>query len=88
MSIYVDEIRDYGAKGKFCHMWTDGDINNLHQFAATLGLKRSWLHKSHGISGEFHHYDLVPSKRALALKHGAEYMPLKDWVVKRMKVQP
>lgn len=82
--IYVDEIRDYGAKGKWCHMWTDGDITALHLFAAAIGLKRSWLHESHGISGEFPHYDLTPPKRKLALEYGAEEMALADWIKQRI----
>jgi len=81
--VYVDEIRDYGPKGKYSHMWTDGDIEELHTFAIRLGLKRTWLHESKGLSGDFHHYDVVPSKRELALKRGAVYMPLKVWITSK-----
>lgn len=77
--IYVDEIHDYGTKGKWCHMWAD-DIDALHMFAGAIGLKRGWMHESHGVSGDFPHYDLVPSKRRLALEYGAQFMPLKEWV--------
>ena len=82
--IYVDEIRDYGQKGKWCHMWADTE-DELHSFAVILGLKRSWMHHSSGISGDFRHYDLRPSKRALALQQGAEFMPLKQYIYGRIK---
>lgn len=26
-----------------CHMWTDGDLEELHEFAESLGLKRAWF---------------------------------------------
>lgn len=81
--IYVDEIRDYTPKGEWCHMWSDGDENELHAFAIVLGLQRSWVHRSRGISGEFTHYDLRPSKRKQALKYGAQFKPLKEWIMER-----
>ncbi len=81
--IYVDEIRDY-QQGKFSHMWTDGSIEELHNFASRLGLKRHWIHHSKGISGNFSHYDIVPSKRSLAIRYGAQYIPLRDWITKRL----
>lgn len=82
--IYVDELREY-PNGKWCHMWTDGDVEALHTFAAKLGLKREWLHESRGISGEFRHYDLRPNLRTLALECGAKYKPLKQWIAERAK---
>jgi hypothetical protein len=82
--IYVDEIRNipwvsgsakrYG--NSWSHMWVDGEIEELHQFAEKIGLKRKYFQNK----PSFPHYDIIPSKRILALKHGAQYMPLKDWV--------
>lgn len=80
--IYVDETRDYGPAAQFCHMWADTE-DELHSFAAVLGLKRSWMHHSKGVSGDFKHYDLRPSKRKLALEMGAEFKPLKDYIRER-----
>lgn len=80
MTIYVDETRTYPGKGDWCHMWTDGDEEALHQFATSLGLRRSWVHRSRGLIGDFPHYDLRPSKRDLALARGAVFMPLKQWI--------
>ena len=80
MTVYVDEIRSYPKQ--WCHMWCDGDLDELHAMADKIGLKRSWFQTK---NVHFLHYDLVPSKRALALKHGAEFMPLKDWI---MRIKP
>lgn len=82
--VYVDELRDHGwvLRGKrtqSCHMAAD-TLEELHAFARLLGLKRAWYQsKSHP------HYDLAPSKRALALRHGAkeltngEFVSLYKW---------
>lgn len=77
--VYVDEIRDYGQKGKWCHMWADTE-DELHSFAAILGLRRAWMHHSRGLVGDFKHYDLRPSKRDRALQMGAEFVPLKQYI--------
>lgn len=71
MPVYVDEIKDYGRNvaghgSKWCHLFAD-TTDELHQFAARLGLKRSWFQNR----VNFPHYDLVPSKRNLAVKKGA-----------------
>lgn len=67
MKVYVDTyLPIYGSK------WDGGghllatDIDDLHIFAKKLGLKRSWFQDT-----TFPHYDLVRSKRELALAHGA-----------------
>lgn len=78
--IFVDDVVDYGPKGDWCHLWTDGDRTTLDAFAHRLGLKTSWAHQSHGTVGEFYHYDLRPSKRDQALKMGAVHKPLIEWI--------
>lgn len=81
MAIYVDKLRSWpqqaksGAERYFgndkvsCHMTTDGNMEELHQFAKHIGLKRSWfqIHRN----PRFCHYDLTPSKRILAVRLGA-----------------
>ena len=64
--IYVDEITEYPS-GKWCHMATDGTLEELHAFALRLGLKRRWFQNK----PRHPHYDLRPSKRALAIQKGA-----------------
>jgi hypothetical protein len=66
--IYVDVLRDWGWRlGPSCHLITDGPNEELHAFAARLGLRRGWFQPSP--SGP--HYDLTASKRALAVRLGA-----------------
>jgi hypothetical protein len=65
--IYVDESI-YPFRGQmYCHLFTDGDTEALHEFAQSIGLKREWFQDRKG----FPHYDLAPSKRAAAVKRGA-----------------
>lgn len=77
MTIFVDGLRTYPLTmiqrearwyGKlWCHMTTDGPIEELHAFAAMIGMKRRWFqeHPRHP------HYDLVPGRRQRAIAQGA-----------------
>lgn len=76
MSVYVDRIRDYGdaVKGaaarwgsRWSHLIADTE-DELHAFAARIGMKRAWAQYPGTVRS---HYDLVPSRRALAIKAGA-----------------
>lgn len=79
MAIYVDEIREYPS-GKWCHLWTDEtDLEKLHTLARRIGMKRRWFQPRPG----FYHYDLTPGKRTQALKAGAVFLPLRDWVMRQ-----
>jgi hypothetical protein len=81
MTIYVDELQSYaqraqpGAERYFgngkqsCHMFTDGDIEELHQFAVRIGMRRTWFQQKS--MSYLSHYDLVPSKRRIAVALGA-----------------
>lgn len=66
--VYVDMLINYGWKlGPSCHLLADS-VEELHEFAAKLGMKRSWFQMSRmGLP----HYDLVASRRAKAVKLGA-----------------
>jgi hypothetical protein len=73
MAVYVDQLRDYrsllgkGLPGLWCHLVTDGNIEELHEFAAQIGLSpgRFQDHPRHP------HYDLRPSGREIAIALGA-----------------
>lgn len=68
MSVYVDPLIDYGWKlGPSCHLIAD-TVEELHTFAATIGMKRSWFQLSRQ---EMPHYDLTARRRADAVKKGA-----------------
>ncbi len=91
--IYVDKLiwwpqtaapgaERYFGKGKpSCHLWCDlGEEEQLHELAQSIGLRRSWFQI--GAKPWLSHYDLTPSKRALALKVGAKEMSYADWTKK------
>lgn len=89
MTIYIDELtnvpkeyikpraRKFGTY--WSHMWTDENLEELHIFARKIGLKRSWFQNKK----KFPHYDIVPSKRILAIENGAVEMPLINWFKKQ-----
>ena len=88
MTIYVDQLMKTPSQNpqafqvgtrhdhQWCHMWTDGNLEELHVFAEHLGLKRSWF-QNHKI---LPHYDIVPTKRTLALKRGAVELSAKEFL--------
>lgn len=87
MTIFVDDLIDYGKTRlrnyDWCHMWTDGSDEELDKFAVdVLKLHKEWsqVSKSKYVP-RFYHYDLIPSKRELAIQHGAVYRPLLDYIV-------
>lgn len=71
----VDEVRVWGfgpkvfARGS-CHLTTDGDLEELHAFAESLGMRREWF-QEHRLAP---HYDLTPHHRELALARGATFV--------------
>jgi hypothetical protein len=81
MTIFVDPLleaiprtaqaRKYGQW--WAHLTTDGDLEELHQFAQSIGLKRSYFQRS-----AVPHYDLTPNKRKLAVEKGAVEKSPKD----------
>ena len=67
--VYVDMLLNYGWKlGPSCHLLADSE-DELHDFAAKIGMKRSWFQD--GDTHTMPHYDLVASRRKLAVKNGA-----------------
>ena len=85
MPVYVDALfqmesrnpqaRLVGSRNghHWCHMWADAE-EELHAFAAQLGMRRSWAHVTSIV-----HYDLTPGKRALALSRGALETSVPAW---------
>lgn len=80
MTVYVDEPRDYSDIARlrglrhtvWAHLTADTE-DELHAFAARIGLRRAWF-QSAG-SPKFH-YDVTVGKRAQALAAGAKAI---DW---------
>ena len=67
MTVLIDPIQRYSyvpfAVKDWCHMAVDGSFEELHAFAATLGIPRSRFQGDH--------YDLVPWVRERAVLLGA-----------------
>ena len=62
-----------------CHLFCDGDLEELHGFALLLGLRRMWFQDR----GDLPHYDLTRNKRDLAVSLGAVEVDRKttgDWI--------
>lgn len=65
MAVYVDS-EEIKWRGKlWCHLAADS-LDELHSFAAKLGLRRSWFQSS-----GYPHYDVTVPVRARALQLGA-----------------
>ena len=68
MAVLVDELREYPHTRlpfrHWCHLVSDADFEELHAFAASLGIPR------HRFQGD--HYDLPPWLRERAVELGAE----------------
>ena len=66
---------------QWCHLWfadaTPESLQELHEVARAIGLKRSYF-QNH--NKWFPHYDLVPSKRKLAIQRGAIEKNLPEWI--------
>lgn len=71
MTVYVDPLMEhgwrlYGRQTSNCHLFTDGPLEELHSFAAQIGMKREWFQPR-----STPHYDLTPSRRKVAVALGA-----------------
>lgn len=85
MTVYVDDMRLRARVGRVNALWshlTADTEEELHAFAADLGLKRSWFQKPKGIDGkspakpgslkaQMWHYDVTDAKRDQAIAMGA-----------------
>ena len=71
--------RVFAAGRKFCHLTTDGELEELHALAASIGLKRAWFQGQHLVP----HYDLTEAKREAALAAGAVFVPARKQATQR-----
>lgn len=79
MTIFIDPLfhwpgpisraaRSRGHGAVWCHLMTDElSLENLHQFATRIRLKREWFQNRRGMP----HYDLTPGAQERALSAGA-----------------
>lgn len=68
MACYVDDVRFPFRGMVMCHLWADTP-EELHAFAARLGLRRDWFQRPPKAS--WPHYDVSLSKKADAIRLGA-----------------
>lgn len=66
MAVYVDNARVKWRGRLWCHLLADS-IEELHEFAKKLGLRRNWF--QHAAS--YPHYDVTLEIRQIALSMGA-----------------
>ena len=71
MSVYVDPMFPCMTNANWrwresCHLWADTE-NELHDFAARIGLRRAWYQKDATLP----HYDLTSGRRVKAVALGA-----------------
>lgn len=75
MTVYVDDMRASFGRMVMCHMIADTD-DELHAMAQRIGVHRRWWQSPAKSSGS--HYDIALSKRALAVRHGAVQITLRQ----------
>lgn len=85
MTIFVDNADIHANVGRhssvWCHLITDNpDLEELHQFAERIGLRRSYFQdKRYGSKDPGRpHYDVTASKRAQAVTAGAVEVDICD----------
>ena len=74
MAVLVDELREYPhvrwTVKHWCHMVSDESFEELHAFAAAIGIPRERFQRDH--------YDLLPALRELAVARGALEVTIDD----------
>lgn len=80
MTIYVDALRVHdparACGAPTCHLATDAEIDELHAFAAKIGVPRMAFHAN----AKHPHYDLRERHRDAAVAAGAIEVSSKDLV--------
>src|ERR671926_1869096 len=74
MAVLVDELREYPhvrwTVKRWCHMVSDESFDELHAFAAALGIPRERFQRDH--------YDLPPALRRRAVERGAREVTIHE----------
>ena len=88
MTVMVDELVAWPTKiscfkSGSAHLTCDGDIKELHTFAARIGLRRKWF-QDHPLAP---HYDLSPKRHADALAAGAVFVPRREQAIARIRAR-
>jgi Protein of unknown function (DUF4031) len=85
MTVYVDNYRVPATvgriKGRWSHLFADTQ-EELHEFAQSIGLKRSWFQPGKPICGKpsrHWHYDVTDSMQDRAIKAGARAVDIREY---------
>src|SRR5436190_4285874 len=88
MAILIDSFQN-GARGPWrywhrrCgHLVSDSSIEELHEFAASLGLRREWFQRK-----SVPHYDLTGEHYELALERGAILVSSREIVRRAVRLK-
>jgi hypothetical protein len=86
VTVLVDELAAYPEEmvarkarkhgRKWCHLVSDKSLEELHEFAGRIGLKRAWFQRDH--------YDLTPGMRVRAVRAGAVEVTARELVERRV----
>lgn len=76
MAVFVDNMQARYRGMIMCHMVAH-TLEELHEMADQLGLKREWFQDRPG----FPHYDICQTKKAQAIKLGAVEVTTRDMVM-------
>jgi hypothetical protein len=85
MTVYVDRVRIPARVGRHDARWshlTADTEDELHEFAARLGLRRGYFQPGKALGGHpsvAWHYDVTEGKRRQALSMGAQEIELDQW---------
>lgn len=75
MTIYVDDWFQQARAGRhtsrWCHLFSDTSDDELHAFAARIGLRRSYFQKGRSPLQVHRHYDVTEGMRRAAVAAGA-----------------
>lgn len=85
MAVYVDPaVFQKSVKGRkqYCHMTAD-TLQELHEFAKSIGVKPHFFHKS----ATYLHYDLNSLQRDAAINAGAIAISSKELVIKSKELK-
>lgn len=78
MTVLVDDAyipaRVGRYQNKWCHLISDESVEELHEFAQSIGLKRSWFQDHSRLP----HYDVTVGMRRKAVDAGAEEITSMD----------
>lgn len=79
MTVYVDDSGIQATvtntatgrrhTSRWSHLFCDGDLAELHRFAARIGMRRAWFQD--WPAHRFPHYDVTAPKRLAAVRAGA-----------------